>query len=43
MYVLFRQNENGSDINKGKERLGELVISGGDTAKMFYLIEKALH
>ena len=40
--VLNQQNSDGSQVNKGEKRSVQLVISGGNSAKPFELLEEAL-
>ena len=41
--VLNQQNSDGSQVNKGEKRSIQLVISGGNSAKLFELLEEALN
>ena len=41
--MLFQQNRDRSEQNKGEERSGQLVIPSGDTAKMLKFVEEAFY
>ena len=41
--MLFQQNDNGSDKDKGKERRVELVVAGKDPAKPFDFLKETFN
>ena len=41
--MINQQNSDSSQVNKGEKRSNQLVIPGGESAKLFELLEEALN
>jgi len=41
--MIFQQNETSSEINEGKKRRRQLVVTSGDTSELFEFQKEALH